>query len=375
MTDSWLLLEPEGKVGWRAGDPLEVSFVFQNNSHTFTSRVIAVEGERYRVGVPESLYKSLQRQFERVRSPEGFSVSFRLAGGGSIDLLFPLSGAPAGAVRPQPERGFDQAAIKDLVDQFNERTGAEVSEARIVMMRNRAVSTYEERIMQATGKALWIPSTDEDLPGIGPLPEPRVLTKAEVVRYEQSQGAEAGLILSRISDMIYRKRRDGIQSELCWPVLHERYFVGYLHLISRAGAKRIEKPLVEWVAQFAAILGYSLDHGGYFKGSGVQARPYQAEPVDLSASGLLFAHHEKDIYKKLLVHSDIQVVLRARDRRMTMGARVIRKLVDRDRVYVALRFLDMLPEDFRYLYETLYGRPFDPQTMISEAGPPAPPPE
>ncbi len=370
-TEDAVIVEPERAVGWRTGDSVEVFFVFQNNNHTFRSCVAAVEGGRCRLAMPAGLYKSLQRQFDRVRNPEGFTVSFRLAGAGSIELVFPVSGAPAEAPQPQPDRAFDPAAIRDLVDKFNRVAAAWPSEGRIVMMRNRAAATYEERIMQATGKALWIPSTEEDFPSRSPVPEPRVLTKAEIVKYERSCGVEAGLILSRIADILYRKQRQGIESELCWPLLHQRYFVGYLHLLTRVAARRIGRALVEWVGQFAMILAYSLEHSGYFKDEAVQVRPYQAEPVDLSASGLLFAHPDKDLYKKLLVHSDIRVSLKARNRRMTVGSRVIRKFMDRDRVYVALRFLDMSPEDFRYLYETLYGRPFDLQTVASETpGPP-----
>lgn len=376
ITEKAVVVEPQRAIKWRAGDPVEVFFVFQNNNHTFSSRILEVEAGRCRIAMPGSLYKSLQRQFDRVRSPEGFNVSFRLAGAGSIELVFPVSGAsPANTPQPQPQpdRAFDPAAIKELVEQFNEKARAEASEGRIVMMRNRAATSYEELIMQATGKALWVPSTDEDFPNRSPVPEPRVLTKADIVKYERSCGTDAGLILSRIADILYRKRREGIESELCWPLFHQRYFVGYLHLLTRAGVPRIGSALVEWVGQFGVILGYSLEHSGYYKDEGVHARPYQAEPVDLSASGLLFAHPDKELYKKLLVHSDIQVGLRARTRRMTVGARVIRKLMDRDRVYVALRFLEISPEDFRYLYETLYGRAFDLQTIASETpGPPEP---
>jgi hypothetical protein len=44
-------------------------------------------------------------------------------------------------------------------------------------------------------------------------------------------------------------------------------------------------------------------------------------------------------------------------RRIKTVSRIVRKLTDRERVYVAVRFLDIVPEDFRLLYETLYRRP------------------
>jgi len=371
VDDKSLVIAPVRPVEWRPGETVEVSFAFQNNNHTCTSVLTGAEGGRFRLQMPENLYKSLQRQFERVRKPAGFDVSFRIAGIGAIDLTFPLSGAPA--EEPQPDAAFDPAAIKDLVDEFTERARTEASWGRIVMMRNRVSGTYEERIIQATGKAFWIPSTEEDFPSRDPLPEPRVLTKSEIVRHEKSSGTDTALIVSRLADMLYRKRREGIESELYWPLLRQRYFIGYLHMATHGGKKRIGARLLEWVGQFARILGYSLERSGYFKSEGSQPRPYQAEAVDLSASGLLFAHPEKDLYKKLLVHSDIQVALNAHNRRMTVGGRVVRKFTDRDRVYIALRFLELLPEDFRYLHETLYGRAFDPENVVSETTPPAGP--
>jgi hypothetical protein len=372
-------------VAWEPGQTVEILFAFQNNNHTFSAPITAVEPGRIRIATPESIYKSLQRQFDRVRKPPGFDVSFRLAGVGSVELTFPLAGVKGAAVagrskggagtrgatgatgaEPLPAASFDPAAIKDLVDEFTARARTEASLGRIVMMRNRVAESYEERIMQATGKALWIPSTEDDFPGRDPLSEPSILTKSQIVQYERDSGSDPTIIVSRIGDILYRKRREGITSELFWPLLHDRYFVGYLHLVTHGETKTIARPLLEWVGQFARILSHSLERGGYFKGEGPQVRPYQAEAVDLSASGLLFAHPEKGLYKKLLVHSDIQVSLNARNRRMTVGGRVVRKFVDRDRVYVALRFLEIAPEDFRYLYETLYGRPFDPDSVVSE---------
>jgi hypothetical protein len=64
----------------------------------------------------------------------------------------------------------------------------------------------------------------------------------------------------------------------------------------------------------------------------------------------------------------MEIELTIQQRRMRIQARVMRKMSDEDLVYVALRFLDLKPEDFRFLYETLYGRPFDPTVVDSESG-------
>ena len=73
---------------------------------------------------------------------------------------------------------------------------------------------------------------------------------------------------------------------------------------------------------------------------------------------MLFAHSRQDLSKDLLVHTDISLHLTAKGRKIHVGARIIRKFKDTDWLYVGLQFMEIAPEDFRFLFELIYGKPF-----------------
>ena len=353
-------------VALDVGAAVDVTFDFQGHLHTLSGSVLEATDENLRVAAT-AMYRSLGRQFERVRRPEAISVTFGLSGG-TVQLSFPA--ARVSVARPEPTPEFDQSTIQGLMDEFSRKMADQVTDSKLVMLRDKSSKTFEERIMQHTGKALWMPATEGDYPMRSPYPDGRVLTKSEIIEYDRDSGTPADLISSRLANILYERRRQGITAELFWPIFYARYFVGYVHLVQREGT--IPRPVLDWIGQFVDVLCFSLERHGYFSRAADSPRPYLAEVMDLSASGLLFAHHDSALYKQLLLHSDLEVSLKVGARRMSIQSRVVRKLSDRDTVYVALRFLDVKPEDFRFLYETLYetlyGRPFDPEVLDAESG-------
>ncbi len=74
-------------------------------------------------------------------------------------------------------------------------------------------------------------------------------------------------------------------------MLYNEYVVGYVHVWNTAARReRISRDLIEYVQQFAKVLCYSLVTNGYFKVENSTERRYEAPIIDMSASGLLFAH-------------------------------------------------------------------------------------
>ncbi|HUI71175.1 MAG TPA: PilZ domain-containing protein, partial [Spirochaetia bacterium] len=161
---------------------------------------------------------------------------------------------------------------------------------------------------------------------------------------------------------------------LC-PVLYNEYVVGYLHLWNTMEHKsRIGKDMVEYAWQFARMLCYSLVTNGYFKAENASERRYEAPIIDMSASGLLFAHTSADLVRDLLVHTDLDLTMRIGRRAFKVGARVRRKFHDAENSYFGVLFLKIDPGDFAFLFEYLYGKPFDPLYEGTwEGGAPPPP--
>jgi hypothetical protein len=368
----------------RSGNPdffeveedVQVYFLFQNNYHTFQTVIMEKNDSRFKIAHPKEVYKNPQRKNERVRVSEKAEVFFTIKGQ-KVELNFPRSNR---YIELSPEVintriDLDYANIKSLYKNFREKTADEVSDARIVMLRDRALDRYEEKVMAATGKVLWIPSTEEDFPNSDPYPEGRLITRRDLVKYEESLDRAPHVITSKLGNILYEKQKRQIHSELFCPVLYELYLVGYIYMCNREERKeKISKDLLEYAYDFSRVLGYSLHLTGYFSADDNMERRYEAPIIDISASGLLFAHPRSDLSNNLVIHTDIEITVRFPERTMVIGSRVRRKFQDAERCYFGVQFLDITQEDLNFLYEKLYGKPYSlEEDNRWEGGTPPPP--
>jgi len=245
-----------------------------------------------------------------------------------------------------------------------------------VMLRDKVPQKYEEKVVAALGKMLWIPLTEEDWPAKDPFPDQRVILRRDLVKYEESLDRPAYVITSKLGNILYEKQKKGVHSELWCPILYESYIIGYVYLANlEERRERISKELADWVWEFAKVLSYSLQLSGYFtSGTTVSERRYESPIIDLSAAGLLFAHPRQELARDLLVHTDLDVTVRFAERRLSIHARVRRKFQDGERNYYGLQFLSISPEDLAFLFEKLYGRAYSSEEDGRwEGGTPPPP--
>jgi hypothetical protein len=364
---------------FRVGEKLQAYFFFQNNYHIFESSVLELGEERIRISHPEGVYKNPERKYARVRTDEEVEVFFTLKGGETVELNFPRSPRTLAPVDLSERRDFDFSTLQDLYKAFKEKIARRVSYGKINMLRDKIPESYEEKLIAATGKAFWIPLTEEDFPAVDPFPDNRIVTRRELSRYEESFDRPPHVIASKLSNILYEKQKKRIHAELYCPVIHETYLIGYIYLCNRNEKKeRIDQDLVEYVYEFARVLAYSLERSGYFDqtspdGSSSERR-YEAPVIDISASGLLFAHPREELAEQLLIHTDLEITLRFPDRRIVVGSRVRRKFRDAQRYYYGIQFLRLDDEDLSYLFTRLYGRPFSAEEERRwEGGMPPPP--
>ncbi len=351
-------------------------FLFQNNWHTFETQVLEAGAGTLAIRCPEGIYKNPQRKYPRVRIAEEAEVYFTLKGQ-RVELNFPRTNRPApaeGAPKVRPD--FDFTSLDKLHKSFRDKMAKAVSGSRIVMLRDKVAAKYEEKLIAATGKIFWIPSTEEDFPIKDPFPDERVILRQDLVRYEEALDRPAYVIASKLGNILYEKQKKGIHSELWCPMLFESYVIGYVYLVNMEERKeRISKELVDYAWEFAQVLSYSLQLSGYFTtGTGATERRYESPIVDISAAGLLFAHPRQELAKELLIHTDLDLTLRFPERRIMIHARVRRKYQDNERSYFGVQFLTISPEDLSFLFEKLYGRPFSREEDSKwEGGTPPPP--
>jgi hypothetical protein len=373
----------EGRLeGISVGEEVRVFFYLKNNYHTFASRVVEITPDHVVVQQPPGVYKNLQRKFERVKLQGAVDVSFSLRGT-KVELNFPKSDRFNPVEPPEEDLTFDSRKIHDVVQTFRIKMQTVTTDNKIIMLRDRLPRLWEEKTIVRTGKSLWIPSTSEDFPARDPFPDERVITKGELIALEEEAGSAAYVITSKLGNILYEKSKKDIVSELWCPVLYNEYVVGYVH-VWNTGAKRerISRETIEYVQQFAKVLCYALVTNGYFKVENSTERRYEAPIIDLSASGLLFAHTSADLVKELLVHTDLDLTIlldggdkpSASPRTIHVGGRIMRKFRDAENTYFGVLFLRIEEEDFKHLFHYLYGKDFDPAFEGKwEGGAPPPP--
>jgi len=376
VTDKGLVMSPlEGKLeGFEPGEEIRVFFYLKNNYHTFASHVREVHAEKMVIDEPPGVYKNLQRKFERVRLAGGMDVSFSLHGT-KVELNFPKSDRFSPVEPPEESTAFDPKRIDEVVQTFRTRMQSLVSDSKIVMMRDRMPRTWEEKTIVRLGKCLWIPSTTEDFPSRDPFPDERVITKSELIKLEEEAGAQGHVITSKLGNILYEKTKKDIVAELWCPVLYNEYVVGYVHIWNTgARRERLSREIFEYVQEFSRTLCYSLVTNGYFKVERSTERRYEAPIIDMSASGLLFAHTSPELVRDLIVHTDLELTVKLERRTMLIGSRIMRKFKDAENAYFGVLFLKIAEEDFKVLFRFLYGKPFDPSLEGTwEGGAPPPP--
>ncbi len=356
------------------GEPLRVFFFLQNNYHTFESTPLEISPERVLLKDPEGVYKNPQRKYERIRMTEPVEVHFTLQGE-KVDLSFPRFEGYAAVEEPVVSERFDARSIQRLVENFRRKISRHVQSNRIQMMRNRIPDSYEEKVMAATGKIFWIPSVEEDFPLHDPFPEERVVTRRDLVKFEEALRTPSHIIPSKLGNLLFEKQQKGLYSEAWCPVLYNEYLVGYIHLLNGEGKReKMGKDLVEFLWQFAQVLSHSLRSNGYFTDQRTREQRYEARIIDMSAAGLMFVHPLERLARDLTVHTDLDLTLQLGNRRMHIGSRIRRQFQDSGCSYFGVQFMQIEPEDFRFLFELLYGKVFRPEDAERwEGGAPPPP--
>jgi hypothetical protein len=100
--------------------------------------------------------------------------------------------------------------------------------------------------------------------------------------------------------------------------------------------------------------------------------------LDISASGLLFSYPSSDLTSAMLPDEALAVTLSipikpgggqpgGTIRTIQAAAQIVRRFTDRTTNYFGCQFLDIAPEDIRFLFEFIYGRPFTGDDTITAA--------
>ncbi|MDR1211704.1 MAG: PilZ domain-containing protein [Spirochaetaceae bacterium] len=354
--------------GIKANKRMELMFDYHGQVIIFSVLVTLIKDEHIIAEAPEFLYKNLARSFSRVQSPPDLTVQFSFSGD-RYSLSFPkiqdyesenVSGLIQN-VNPQDLQGLiGQMAqwIKDYADGY-----------KLIIFKDQKPSSTEERIVAETGKSLFLANTQSNLPRTDPYPKKRIITEDMFRRYLESTGVSPQYIDEAIVRFLKSKFDKQIYSDAWIPILFQEYVIGYIHVwISKEGKAPFDYALTDTLYQFAKVLAYSLKMNGYFDSGLIKEERFEGRVIDISVSGLLFVYPNSNLSVALLPDSELAIKLITPKRSISASARIVRRYKDSSMGYFGCRFLDMLPEDMRFLFEFIYGKPLLDQDVNFLAG-------
>lgn len=342
----------------KRGGQYEFRFVYREQAMAFTATVIEARETSLTVKMPDLVYKNLGRRYTRRAPPLDFAVSFSFMGD-RYELSFPTTSEFDPVSEPEPSRSFDPADIKALIHAFNAKADEYASEKAIVMFKDRKPERPEEKVIVRTGKVFYLPTAIGGLPSLDPYVESRIVTRSVFADYVREQGVREELVDEEVLRFERNQKMQGVISALFVPIVFQEYVIGYVSLVNREpGKPPFDLAVLELFYQFAKILAYSLKINGYFASSPKRESGFSADVIDVSAGGLLFANPSRDLATSLLPGSRVELSIKIGSRAVRAAALLKRSYRDEGLVYYAVEYAELAPEDFRFLFEALYGRPF-----------------
>lgn len=331
-------------------------FRFRNNPMTFSTRVIEVQDDLAEVAQPSELFRDLSRSFERIKAPRDVSVSF-LFKGQQVKMDYPDSDQYEPVDDPGVASGFDPSRISELLKAFRERAARFATENKIVMFRERTPATFQEKLIARSGKILVLPFYAAEAQIRSADIRERILTQDEIIALKGEEGEDMFSVLEQIGKIVESNRSRRLWHELYCPILYRQYVVGYMYLIrTDADQERFEPAVFDFVVQFGRVLAYSLKVNGYFKADPQVDEFGAAELIDISGSGLLFSYPPDG--PDILLYTDLELKVRLGETSIPVRGRVMRKYNDSGRVYIAIQFIQLDPDDMETLFQHIYGESY-----------------
>ncbi len=358
----------------QAGETVTLFFSFYSSTMTFTAKIVK-EGNPLTLVLVGKIYKNLKRKYVRVKPDGDVRLTFTLQNA-KIILDFPKTREYESFDSEVFSENFELSDIKILIADFKKKVSKFASENRIVMFRAKKPEIFEEKIIAETGKCLFIPDT-----AAGKLPDSDselseiIITSRFFLERDGTEKSFLGKNLRQVNKDIHDKYGEGINAEIWCPVIYHEYAIGYIYLGNKKNRLvAFTKENLSFCKDFSRVLAYALDAQGYFNGQKREASVFEPEIIDISAAGLLFTHSEKKLSELLGLYGDIELSLKVGQRKLKILSRVMRKYEYRGQFFYGIQFLEMKPEDFRFLFDYVYGRSFtDEDDRLWEGG--TPPPE
>jgi hypothetical protein len=355
-------------AGLKPRTEMELMFDFQGQAISCVIEVKEIDTVKDGIitaGVPEFLYKNLDRSYFRIAVPQDLQMRFSFHHD-RYNLPFPKVNS------------FEDDAGEDLiknpyqnVSALLEHLGAWVKgldgNHKLVIFKDVKPSTTEARVVAETGKAFYLASTREPFPETAPFSSgDRVITAGLFKRYLESTGVDPEYLDDTCKRFTQAKLARGIFSDVWVPILFQEYIVGYIHVwSSNRSTPPFDTAVLDTLFKYARELVYSLKMNGFFENGRRRGNEvFVGRVIDISVSGLLFVYPKSSLFSSLLVNSQLLIRLITPGRTISINSRIVRRFHDSSLSYYGCHFLDTSFDDMHYLFEYLYGKTLGEDTIF-----------
>ncbi|MCL2380383.1 MAG: PilZ domain-containing protein [Treponema sp.] len=357
----------KGQMVFKADRPVEglklrkklgLMFDYRGQVTTFSVEVSDFKDDHIVTSEPESLYKNLERSFSRVSSSPNLEVQFTF----SSDR-YSLSYPKIDEYEKMDEETFmdsvDPKNLSGLIEQMAAWIKGHASGYKLIIFKDVKPASMEEQILAETGRAFYLPSVAEGFPDDDPYPQKRLVTADVFKRFLEGTGVDLKLLDNVCARFLEQKHENGVISDLWMPILFQEYVIGYVHIWINTGDKPpFGYEVIDTLYQFSKILANSLKVNGYFEAGKIKNEPFEGKIIDISASGILFSYPNSPFASALMPNSELLMKLISPRRTVSANALIVRRYKDAVNGYFGCRFVGMAPEDLRFLFEYIYGKPF-----------------
>ncbi|MDR2517952.1 MAG: PilZ domain-containing protein [Spirochaetaceae bacterium] len=353
-----LFFKPDRAIaGLAQGKRIDLTADYKGMSVVFVVEVGSIDRDRFSAGIPEVIYKDLDRTYMRMSFPMDMQLKFSFL---QERYFFPISDD----TEAKPLSGDDLLPddIKDF-NEINEKMAAWVKEIegeyKLVLFKDAKLASLEEQIIAKTGKCLFLPSTAGKFPESDPDAKNRVITINLFTQYLKTIGVLHTYFDSAVTQFIKAKQSKNISADVWVPLRFKEYVIGYIHFwSSKPDGPPLGFEAVKTLYQYANSMVFILKEKAYFEAFDLKDKFVTGQGVDISAGGVQFACSHPYITALLILDSELLVRLITPKRNLNLKARVLRRCEERGAVYLGCHFFDPEPEDVRFLFEYIYGKPF-----------------
>ncbi|MDR3343059.1 MAG: PilZ domain-containing protein [Treponema sp.] len=346
-------------AGLAVKEKINLMFDYRNIVISFTVEIknIDLNPEHFIGNIPEVLYKNLERSYSRVTVPADIQVEFAFVEDRYF-LPFPEVAHLESEEGDDPAPNQDTKPVNESMAQMGSWIKGYADGYKLVFFKDAKPQTQEEQLVAETGKVLFIPSTQDQYPQFEKDPKKILITKELFKAHMERIGVNAAQFDKTTAQFIKNKQNNGMLSDAWVPLVFCRYVIGYIHIwIQTEGRPLFDYTMIETLYQFMKSLIRALKKSGYFEACRLKDKFMKVNALDISASGLCFAFPRVPISAFLQQNTKISIKLITAKRTINIGAKIVRQYNEKRLDFFGCRFLDITPEDMRFLFEYIYGKP------------------